>query len=147
MIDTRAASRRDEGPGSPFIPAAEPARYRPPKADIDPDRTKSWWKRAMPLVKAHKVTFITALTLSMAALIIQVQIPAIVKRAIDTALVARQGNLTGYVWWIIGLAVVRWVTLSVSRRFLLTTGYAIEAALRTQMYRPFTRLSFSLYDK
>jgi len=98
-------------------------------------------------VKAHKVPFIAALTLSMAALIIQVQIPAIVKRAIDTSLVAHQASLTGYVWWIIGLAVVRSITLYVSRRFLLTTGYAIEADLRNQMYRHFTRLSFSLYDK
>src|SRR3954453_6403059 len=118
-----------EASGSPFIPAPEPSRFRAPRATIDPDRSKSWWQRAMPLVKAHKATFIAALSLSMIALIIQVQIPNIVKRAIDTALVAHQGHLVGFVWWIVVLAAARWVTLYFGRRFLLQTGYAIEADL------------------
>src|SRR5205807_655624 len=63
------------------------------------------------------------------------------------ALIARRGSLMGYVWWILALAVVRAVTLYISRLFLLSTGYAIEADLRNQMYQHFTRLSFSLYDK
>ena len=134
-------------PGSPFIPPAEPARYRAPRATIDPDQTKVWWKRALPIVKAHRGTFALALTLSMIALIIQVQVPNVVRQAIDKSLVAHRVPLDVYVWWIAGLAVARWIALYVSRRFLLQTGYAIEADLRNQMYRQFTRLSFSLYDK
>src|SRR5438552_2245327 len=101
----------------------------------------------MPLVKAHKATFIAALGLSMVALIVQVQVPNVVKQAIDSSLLAHRASLTAYVWWIVALAGARWVTLYVSRRFLLQTGYAIEADLRNQMYSHFTRLSFSLYDK
>ena len=132
---------------SPFIPAAEPARYKPPRANVDPDRSKAWWKRALPLVKAHKRTFIAALSLSVVGLIMQVQVPNLARRAIDTSLVAHRAALGGYVWWIVSLGAARWVTLYVSRRFLLQTGYAIEADLRNQMYAQFTRLSFSLYDK
>src|SRR4051795_4080337 len=89
-----------EASGSPFIPAPEPSRYKPPRATIDPDQTKSWWKRALPLVKAHKATFIAALSLSMVALIVQVQVPHILERAIDTALVVHQARLAGFVYWI-----------------------------------------------
>ncbi len=137
----------DETGGSPFIPPAEPARYRPPRATIDPDRTKSWWKRALPLIKAHRASFAVALSLSMVALVIQVQVPNVVREAIDSALVAHRAKLDGYVWLIVAFAACRWVALYVSRRALLETGYAIEADLRNQMYQHFTRLSFSLYDK
>src|SRR3954452_7119447 len=147
LSTARRAVPGTEDSGSPFIPPAEPSRYRAPKATIDPDQSKSWWQRALPLVKAHRATFIAALSLSMVALIIQVQIPNIVRRAIDTSLVAHQAPLAGYVWWIVALAAVRWAMLYFGRRFLLQTGYAIEADLRNQMYQHFTRLSFSLYDK
>ena len=132
---------------SAFVPPAGPGYYKPPKATIDPDRSKSWWKRALPVVKAHKDTFILALSMSMAALILQVQIPLIVSRAIDVSLVDHRGALSRYVAWIIVLAAARWVGLYVGRRFLLETGYAIEADLRNLMYQQFMRLSFSLYDK
>src|SRR4051794_35919923 len=126
-----------EDSGSPFIPAGELSRYRAPKATIDPDQTKTWWKRALPLVKAHRATFIAALSLSMLALIIQVQIPHLLQRAIDTALVVHQTQLSGFVYWIVALAIVRWAALYFGRSFLLQTGYAIEADLRNQMYQHF----------
>lgn len=133
--------------GSPFVPPAEPARYRGPRASIDPDRTKSWWRRALPIVKAHRATFGGALVLSMAALVLQVQIPNLVRRAIDLSLVSHRASLTGFVWWIVGLAAARSVCLYIYRRLLLETGYAIEADLRNLMYQHFMRLSFSLYDQ
>ena len=132
---------------SPFVPPAESSWYKAPKAGIDPDRSKSWWQRALPIVKAHRFTFILALTLSMAALVVQVQIPNVVRGAIDVSLVAHRAALSGFVLWIVLLAAARWIMLYVGRRFLLQTGYAIEADLRNLMYQQFMRLSFSTYDK
>ena len=103
----RLAEPEGESP-SAFVPPAGPAYFKPPKATIDPDRSKSWWRRALPVVKAHKGTFILALSMSMAALILQVQIPLIVSRAIDVSLVDHRGALSGYVAWIIVLAAARW---------------------------------------
>ena len=131
VLGRRTSQRAvNEQAPSDFIPPAEPARYKTPKASIDPDPDKAWWKRALPLVKAHRWTFITALALSMAALVIQVQIPNIVRQAIDGSLVSHSAALSGFVWSIVALAFIRCVLLYVSRRFLLQTGYAIESDLR-----------------
>ena len=80
---------------------------RAPKASIDPDVRKSWLRRALPLVKAHRALLITSLTLSFAGLIVQVQIPNLVRVGIDEAIDARTANLTVYVWAIIGLALLQ----------------------------------------
>ncbi|MGH9242857.1 MAG: ABC transporter ATP-binding protein [Acidimicrobiales bacterium] len=133
--------------GSPYVPVGVDARYRPPHAQVHPDRTKSWWARALPFVLAHKGIFGTSLGLSFAALVIQVRIPELVRRAIDSALVARETGLGGYVWWIVGLAVARGVMGYVARRYLFETAYAIEYDLRNTIYEHLTRLSFSFYDR
>jgi hypothetical protein len=64
----RAGRRRHlpEEAGTPFEPVAVKPRYGAPRATIDPDRRKSWLRRALPVVKAHKGIFITSLTLSLA---------------------------------------------------------------------------------
>src|SRR3712207_9172433 len=43
------------------VPEPPPARYAPPKATIDPDHTKSWWRRMAPIVLSHKGIVLTGL--------------------------------------------------------------------------------------
>ena len=45
---------------TPFQPVGVAPRYRGARATIDPDRSKSWLRRALPVVLAHKVIFITS---------------------------------------------------------------------------------------
>jgi ATP-binding cassette subfamily B protein len=137
----------DGPPESPFVPLAEPSRYKPPRATIDPDRTKSWLGRALPVVKAHRLMLGSCVVGTFLALVIQVQIPNVLGRAIDVALDERHGDLTTYVWIIVGLATARWL-LNMGSRFLLqTTAYRLEYDLRHIMYEHLTRLSFSFYDR
>ncbi|HEX4081640.1 MAG TPA: hypothetical protein VHX40_01660, partial [Acidimicrobiales bacterium] len=72
------------------------SRYRPPKATIDPDRSKSWLKRALPIMKAHRATFVTALVLSFVGLVLQVLIPDLLTKAITNSLQDRTVPLDFY---------------------------------------------------
>ncbi|MET0416614.1 MAG: ABC transporter ATP-binding protein, partial [Actinoplanes sp.] len=56
---------------------------RAPRASIDPDARKSWLRRALPLVRAHRALLITSLVLSFAGLVVQVQIPNLLRLGID----------------------------------------------------------------
>ena len=38
-----------------YVPMGTTSRYTAPKATVDPDRSKSWIKRATPIVMAHKL--------------------------------------------------------------------------------------------
>ncbi|MCU1380230.1 MAG: Lipid export ATP-binding/permease protein msbA [Acidimicrobiales bacterium] len=137
----------DEAPESPFVPLAEASRYRSPRATIDPDQTKSWLVRAMPVVKAHRFILGTCVVGTFLALVLQVQIPKMLGRAIDVALDGRRGSLGHYVAIIVALAVGRWILNMISRYLLQITAFRLEYDLRHIMYEHLSRLSFSFYDR
>jgi ATP-binding cassette, subfamily B, bacterial len=150
---TSTAERRRVRPGatpehrSPFVPAAVESRYEAPRARIDPDRSKSWLRRALPLVLAHRRLFIISLTLSFAGLVIQVQIPRLLADAITNSIQLRTVPLGHHVWWILGLAVAAGVSGYVARLFLMQTAYNLEYDLRNIIYEHLTRMSFPFYDR
>ncbi|MFC7646453.1 ABC transporter ATP-binding protein [Streptosporangium lutulentum] len=125
----------------------EARRYSAPKAGIDPDPGKSWMRRALPVLLAHKGIFATSLILSFAGLVLQVQIPSLIQQAIDHSIVAHERPLEGYVWPIIACAVAATLAAFISRWFLLRTAYALEYDLRNIMYERLTLLSASFYDR
>ena len=57
------------------------------RSDDRPGPTKTWIKRAAPIVLAHKVQFFAALIFSFLGLIIQVWIPLILQNGITDALI------------------------------------------------------------
>jgi ATP-binding cassette subfamily B protein len=121
--------------------------YRAPKANIDPDRNKSWLRRALPVVLAHRWLLLTSLGLSLVGLLVQVQIPNLVRIGIDDALVARTASLTRYVWLIAAFALVQGIVNYLARRYLLRTAYEIEYDLRNILYSHLVRMPFGFYDK
>ena len=141
--------------GSPWVPVAEEAQYEAPKATIDPDPTKSWIRRALPVVMSHKFLFITALTTSFISLVLQVQIPKILQEALDNSIVPASSGQPGvhavplshYVEIILVLVVAAAMAGYVSRLFLMTTAYKMEFDLRNIMYQHLTRMSFPFYDR
>ena len=120
---------------------------RAPRASIDPDRRKSWLRRALPLVKAHRALLITSLVLSFAGLIVQVQIPNLVRIGIDEAVVDRTARLSTYVWWIVGLALLQGLINYLARLYLLRTAYELEYDLRNIVYAHLVRMPFGFYDR
>ncbi|MGH9045276.1 MAG: ABC transporter ATP-binding protein [Acidimicrobiales bacterium] len=132
---------------SPFEPIATEARYRAPQAGIDPDREKSWLRRALPILLSHKKIFITSLSLSFVGLLLQVQIPNLLKDALDDSVVTHRAPISHYVTSIVILAVCAGVAGYVARYCLMRTAYEIEFDLRNIIYEHLAKMSFSFYDK
>ncbi len=120
---------------------------RAPRAGIHPDPSKTWLRRAWPLLKAHRALLITSLALSFIGLIVQVQIPNLVRIGIDRALVAHTAGLAGYVWLIAGLALAQGVINYLARLYLLRTAYELEYDLRNIVFSHFMRMSYGFYDR
>jgi ATP-binding cassette subfamily B protein len=146
-------------------PAPEAARYGEPRSWIDTDRSKSWLRRAMPIIAAHKGMFATALTMSFLGLVLQVEIPQLLgSDALNKSLVpwvVQQGRpavsrlpashfeqiLLHYVVVVLVLSLLSGLCGYVSRSFLLRTAYQIEFDLRNMIYTHLSRMSFEFYDR
>jgi ATP-binding cassette subfamily B protein len=163
---TRRRPAQDYAPdASPWVPAPGPSHYAPPRRSIDSDATKSWLRRALPIVLAHKGMFGTALVMSFVALVLQVEIPQLLgSKALDSALVPFvhqsslppaqrlpashfQDILFHYVGIVLVLAVVAGFCGYVSRLLLMKTAYQIEFDLRNTIYAHLSRMSFGFYDR
>ena len=155
------------------VPRPPAARYEPPKASIDPDTEKSWWKRMAPIVLTHKRIVLTGLGSALITILLQLAIPRLVRMIIDKAVLpvfaenlapqlARQRGipvesllaripepqpLMPFVWMLLAIAAVRFLIGFVYRYNLQRTGFAIEYDLRNLMYRKFSTLSFSYFDR
>ncbi|WP_211588935.1 ABC transporter ATP-binding protein [Allorhizocola rhizosphaerae] len=114
---------------------------------IDPDVSKSWLRRALPVVLAHRWLLLTSLALSLIGLLVQVQIPDLVRIGIDDALVARTASLAKYAWLVAGFALAQGVINYLARRYLLKTAYEVEYDLRNIMYSHLVRMPFGFYDR
>jgi ATP-binding cassette subfamily B protein len=147
---TRTATRTL--PLAAYVPMGLTSDYKAPKATIDPDKSKTWLKRAWPVVKAHKGVFFTSLIMSFVGLVIQVQIPKLLQDAIDNSLLAtalhhKPVPLHVYVTWVVVLGLVGGVAGYISRTALFRVAYDIEFDLRNIIYEHLTRMSFPFYDR
>jgi ATP-binding cassette subfamily B protein len=134
-------------PLASYVPMGALSNYSAPKATVDPDRSKTWIKRAAPIVWAHKVQFISAMSFSFLGLIIQVWIPKILQEAITNALIMHTASLHTYVWLIAILGLFTGLFGYISRTNLFNLAYSIEFDLRNIIYEHFTRMSFPFYDR
>jgi len=142
---TRTAVRTQ--PLAAYVPMGVTSDYKAPKATVDPDTTKSWIRRAYPIVASHKSYFLTALILSFVGLVLQVQIPQILSDAIDNSLIGHTVPLHYYVTWVVILGLVGGVAGYISRTSLFRVAYDIEFDLRNSIYEHLTRMSFPFYDR
>ena len=131
---------------APYPDVVAAADLGAPRARIDPDQSKSWLRRVMPIVKAHKVTFILSLLMSFIALLTQVQIPRLIGTAITNSIQFHHVPLRHYVVILVIAIVVREVANYIGRRNLLQTAYMMEYDLRVSIYEHLMGLSFPFYD-
>lgn len=122
-------------------------RAEAPKAVIGPPAGDGWLRRVLPVVFAHKWVFGLSLLLSFLGLVVQVQIPNLLGKAINLAASTSGGGLGGYVIWIAVLAVVRGAFTYGSRLCLLRTAYDMEYDLRNIIYEHLSSLTFGFYDR
>ena len=126
-----------------------------------------------PVVLSHKRIVLTGLACALVTLLVQLAIPRLVRLALDKAILpvfaenlapqlARQRGipvetllaripeaepLMPFIWALLGIAVARFLIGFVYRYNLQRTSFAIEYDLRNIMYRKFSTLSFSYFDK
>jgi ATP-binding cassette, subfamily B, bacterial len=136
----------------PYSPISETSHYAPPRANIDPDSSKSWLRRAWPVIMTHKGIWSLSLLMSFIALLSQVQIPRLIGSAINDCLPTAGHTtdlkpLSGYLTLIFIAIGIREICNYIGRRCLLTTAYSFEYDLRHIVYEHYMSLSFPFYDR
>jgi ATP-binding cassette subfamily B protein len=123
------------------------SRYPGPRHEISRDRSLSWWRRVLPVIQSHRVSFVTAIVLSFVSLVFQVLVPNMLSNDIDHTFVRHVASLHGDVLSLIVVGLLAGAAGIISRQFLYNTAYNVEADLRSLIYEHLTWLSFSFYDR
>ena len=123
------------------------SKRTPTAAHVNPDPSKGWFRRLLPVIRARRATFIVVLVTGLSGLALQVSVPMVLRRAVDVAVDQRAGGLEGYVLLLVVMAAASFGLRFAYRYLLFGTACRIETDLRSQIYDHLTRLSFSFYDR
>jgi ATP-binding cassette subfamily B protein len=123
------------------------SNYPGPRAEISRDRNLAWWRRILPIIASHRLTFITAIALSFVSLVFQTLVPNMLNGAIRNVLTKNSGALHTDVVHILIVGVIAGITGIISRQYVYHTAYNVEADLRTLIYEHLAWLSFTFYDR
>jgi ATP-binding cassette subfamily B protein len=121
-------------------------RPTPTATHVDPDPSKGWFRRLLPVIRARRATFIMVLATGLSGLALQVSVPMVLREAVDVAVDQRGGGLEGHVLILVVMAAASFGLRFTYRYLLFGTACRIETDLRSQIYDHLTRLSFSYYD-
>ena len=142
-----AAAARANGPGSANPLGGVRSAYEGPRVGISRDHRLAWWRRILPVIASHRLTFFVAIGLSFVSLIFQTLIPNMLNAAINHDLVHTSTRLHTDVVHILVVGLLAGVTGLISRQYVFYTAYNVEADLRSLIYQHLTWLSFSFYDR
>jgi ATP-binding cassette subfamily B protein len=161
-------------PEAAFEPIAETLRYPPPRAWLDPDKSKGWMARLWPVVVAHPVLLGSAVAASVLSMLTSVAAPAVLGLAINDALAdgalkpsvvrgwllalaqaaglpaahdAGRLTLESYLAALLALGLLRAASSGYYRYGLYRVAYHIETDLRSIIYEHLIRLPFSFFDR
>src|ERR1022692_2386351 len=143
-LSTGSAPGGEDGSANPL--GGVRSSYEGPRVRILRDQSLSWWRRVLPVIASHRLTFLTAIVLSFVSLILQTLIPNVLGGAI-TGLVKHSSALHANVEHILVIGLIAGASGIVSRRYLFYTAFNVEADLRSLIYEHLTWLSFSFYDR
>ncbi len=121
--------------------------YTPPRAAIDPDTSKGWFRRLLPLLLGYKGLIAIILPASFLTAGAGVLVPYYVATAVQVAIERQEASLAPYLWLIGGLAAVAGVLGTTQIYVMRKLVQSLEYEMRALIYQHFTRLSFSFYDK
>lgn len=123
------------------------SKYPGARAQISRDQSLAWWRRILPVIASHRLTFSIAIVGSLISLLLQTLVPNMLNKAIDTALVVHSHALHTDVIHLLIVGVLAGITGIISRQYVYYTAYNVEADLRTLIYEHMAWLSFSFYDR
>jgi ATP-binding cassette subfamily B protein len=129
------------------------SRYRRPKGHLDPNVSKSWLRRVLPVLHGHRRSFMVFIGLSFASSIFQILAVLVVEQATNAVVKGYKPpaishlSVTGYAVELVVLGLLAGTTGLISRYFMYRTAYDIEFDLRNMIYEHLTTLSFGFYDR
>ena len=125
---------------------------------IDPDTSKGWFRRLLPVIAARRATFVVVLASGLSGLALQMSVPMVLRRAVDRSLGGLRGldgldgasalaDLERHIVLLVVMAAASFGLRFTYRYLLFGTACRIETDLRAAIYQHLTRLSFSFYDR
>jgi ATP-binding cassette subfamily B protein len=144
-LSSRSKRDREQESANPL--GGITSKYPGPRNEISRNQSLAWWRRVLPVIQSHRLTFVTAIVLSFVSLIFQVLVPNMLSNDIDHTFVRHVTSLHSDVISIVIVGLLAGATGIISRQFLYNTAYNVEADLRSLIYQHLTWLSFSFYDR
>ena len=138
-----------------FEASLEPVNVKPrfadPKAKIDQDKSKNWFRRVLPILLANKWSFTMGITLMITTMMLGVSVPALIGKLVDSIepalLTGDTNNFIFLVTIIFIISFVRFFGAAVGSYQLGRVSNQLEADLRSVVYNHLFTLSFSFFDK
>ena len=138
-----------------FEASLEPVNVKPrfadPKAKIDQDKSKNWFRRVLPILLANKWSFSMGITLMITTMMLGVSVPALIGKLVDSIepalLTADTNEFIFLVTIIFIISFVRFVGGTIGSYQLGRVSNQLEADLRSVVYNHLFTLSFSFFDK
>jgi ATP-binding cassette subfamily B protein len=126
-------------------------RFENPKAEIDSDKSKNWFRRVLPILLANKWSFSMGITLMITTMMLGVSVPALIGKLVDSIepafLTADNNEFIFLVTIIFIISFVRFVGGTIGSYQLGRVSNQLEADLRSVVYNHLFTLSFSFFDK
>ena len=126
-------------------------RFKNPKADIDRDKSKNWFRRVLPILLANKWSFSMGITLMITTMMLGVSVPALIGKLVDSIepslTTGDTSNFLFLVTVILIISFVRFVGGAIGSYQLGRVSNQLEADLRSVVYNHLFTLSFSFFDK
>ena len=137
--------------GVSYEPVNIEPRFSDPKSTIDPDKTKNWFWRVLPILMGNKWPLIGGLFLMIFTMILGVSIPALMGMLVDSIEPAiKNSDPTVFFQLIIlmvFLSIIRLIGGTIGSYQIGKASNQLEADLRSVIYNHFFNLSFSFFDK
>ncbi len=145
-----AAQNQTAAPSFNFEPINVEARFDSPRAAIDSDRSKNWFKRVFPILWVNKWAFSIGITMTVLTMLVSVALPALTGQIIDAlpnAIIENQpDHFLLLVIIMISLTVLRFIFGFLGTYQMSRVSNQLEADLRSVIYNHLVTLSFSFYD-
>ena len=134
-----------------FEPVNVEPRFENPRANVDPDQSKQWIKRLVPVLLVNKRPFSIGISLMILTMLFGITFPALIGKTIDSLEPAILKGETFQLFLLVSLIAVlsafRFVFSFLGNYQLSRVSNQLEADLRSVVYNHLVTLSFSFYDK